>query len=334
LVASAPKSLEFAHLYIPSRRKRSSELNTSSSPYRLGTTAIITLVLLRLVIGWHFYREGADKIVAGDWTSAGFMRVAKGPLTPVFHWFLYDGQGRARLDEEATLKAWEAYLQRVIAHYGFDEQQTEQAEQIFESRKEQLEWFFDVNHDEIRQYFEGLDRVARYRQERGRAGVTSLRDQIATIEGELYGNLNQWMATIDDMWVNYQRDLNALANADQARRGQLKLPAPGQKILDTKRIDVIIPYFDVIVGAFLILGLFTRISALAAAGFLASIVATQWPGYPGAAESIYQQIELFACLVLAATGAGRFAGLDYFLGLLWRRYCPQITCPLKKEKKS
>ncbi len=292
------------------------------------------MVLLRLVIGWHFYREGADKIVAGDWTSAGFMRIAKGPLTPVFHWFLYDAQGRARLDKEATLEEWDAYLQRATAHYRFNEQQAEQAEQIFESRKEQLEWFFAVNQDEIRQYFDGLDRVAQYRQERGRADVSSLRDQIATIEAELYGNLNNWMWAIDNIWRVYERDLNALADADQARRGKLKLPAPGQKILDTKRIDVIIPYFDVIVGAFLILGLFTRISALAAAGFLAAIVATQWPGYPGAAETIYQQIELFACLVLAATGAGRFAGLDYFLGLFWRRYCPLITCPLKKEKKS
>lgn len=262
------------------------------------------------------------------------MRIAKGPLTPVFHWFLYDGQGRARLDKEATLEAWEAYLEQITAHYGFDEQQKEQAQQIFENRKDQLEWFFDVNHDEIRQYFDGLDRIARYRQERGRAQVSSLRDQIATIEAELYGNLNSWLRTIDSMWRGYEQDLNAVATADQARRGQLKLPAPGQKILDTKRIDVIIPYFDVIVGALLILGLFTRVAALAAAGFLASIVATQWPGYPGAAETIYQQIEMFACLVLAATGAGRFAGLDYFLGLFWRRYCPLKNCPLKKEKNS
>ncbi len=290
--------------------------------------------MLRLIIGWHFYREGADKIVAGDWTSAGFMTIATGPLTPVFHWFIYDGQGRARLDEEATLEAWEDYLQRIIAHYGFDQQQTEEAEQIFESRKEQLEWFFDVNRDEIRQYFEGLDRIARYRQERGRAEVASLRNQIAAIEVEVYGNLSDWLPTIDRMWSGYERDLNELAHPEQAQRGHLRLPPPGQKILDTKRIDVIIPWFDVIVGALLILGLFTRIAALAAAGFLAAIVATQWPGYPGAAETIYQQIEMFACLVLAATGAGRFAGLDYFVGLFWRRYCPLKNCPLKKEKKS
>jgi uncharacterized membrane protein YphA (DoxX/SURF4 family) len=295
----------------------------------MGTITIITLVALRLVVGWHFYREGADKIIEGDWTSAGFMRVAKGPLTPVFHWFLYDGQGRARLDEEATLEAWERHLQRVIDHYRFDEPQTERAQQVFEARKGQLEWFFDENRAEIDQYFEGLERVDRYRRERGRAQVSSLRDQIATIEMELYGKLNPWLRSVDKLWTGYQRDLNALATPEQARRGSVSLPAPGQKLLDTKRIDVIIPYFDIVVGACLILGLFTRLSALAAAGFLASIIATQWPGYPGAAPTNYQQIEMVACLVIAATGAGRFAGLDYFLGLLWRR-----CCPLKQEKKS
>ncbi len=257
------------------------------------------------------------------------MRVAVGPLTPVFHWFLYDGQGRARLDEQATLDAWDLYRQRVVDHYRFDEQQANQAQRVFETRKEQLEWFFATNQGEIDQYFEGLERVAKYKRDRGRAQVTSLNDQIATIEMELYGKLAPWLATIDDIWSGYEQDLNALATPEQARRGRLAIPAPGQKLLDTNTIDVIIPYFDVVVGACLILGLFTRLSALAAAGFLASIIATQWPGYPGAAPTNYQQIEMVACLVIAATGAGRFAGLDYFLGLLWRR-----CCPLKQEKKS
>jgi uncharacterized membrane protein YphA (DoxX/SURF4 family) len=295
----------------------------------MGTITIITLVALRLVVGWHFYREGADKIIEGDWTSAGFMRDAKGPLTPVFHWFLYDGQGRARLDKQATLDAWDQYRQRVVDHYRFDEQQADQAQRVFETRAGQLEWFFETHQDEIDQYFEGLERVAKYKRDRGRAQVSSLSDQISTIEMELYRNLRPWLATIDDMRRGYQQDLNALATPEQARRGPLTMAAPGQKLLDTNTIDVIIPYFDVAVGALLILGLFTRLSALAAAGFLASIIATQWPGYPGAAPTNYQQIEMVACLVIAATGAGRFAGLDYFLGLLWRRYRPS-----KQEKKS
>ena len=47
-----------------------------------GLVAAIAIVALRLVIGWHFYREGADKLIKGDFQSAAFMRVATGPLRP------------------------------------------------------------------------------------------------------------------------------------------------------------------------------------------------------------------------------------------------------------
>jgi len=287
---------------------------------------------LRLVIGWHFFREGADKIVQGDWTSAGFMRVAKGPLTPFYHWLLWDGEGRARLNEEATIEAWQQYLQRVIDHYRFDEKQTEQAQKVFDARRKQLEWFFDGdqketfgNRKEIEEYFKGLDRVARYKQDPGRMEVASLRGQANQIEMDVNKKLGPWLNTIDSMWSGYERDLNALANEEQAKQGKLPLPLPGRKLLDTKFIDGIIPYFDLIVGIFLILGLFTRVSSIAGAGFLASIIMTQWPWAPGALPTNYQTIEMFALLVLAAVGAGRFAGLDFFLSLLWRRCCPPKT---------
>jgi uncharacterized membrane protein YphA (DoxX/SURF4 family) len=286
---------------------------------------VITLVALRLVIGWHFFREGADKIVQGDWTSEGFMKVAKGPLTPFFHWLLWDGKGQARLDKEATLEAWDQYRQRVVDHFRFDEKQAKQAQETYDARRAQLEWFFSENQDEIDQYFLGLERIARYREDPGRSEVASLRGQADQIEMDLNKKLGPWLASIDTMWSGFERDMNNLATDDQARRGKLALPLPGRKLLDTKFIDWIIPYFDLIVGILLIVGLFTRISAIAGAGFLASIIMTQWPWSPGALPTNYQVIEMVSLLVLAAVGAGRFAGLDFFVDLLWRRCCPPKT---------
>jgi uncharacterized membrane protein YphA (DoxX/SURF4 family) len=127
------------------------------------------------------------------------------------------------------------------------------------------------------------------------------------------------------MWQGLEKDLNDLAREEQAGRGVLRLGKPGRHLLDSVFIDQIIPYFDLLVGACLILGLFTRVSALAGAGFLASIVATQWPGAAGALPTYYQVIEMLGMLVLAAFGAGRFAGLDFFLDLLCRRCCPPKT---------
>lgn len=58
----------------------------------LSTFAVFALVLLRLVIGWHFFREGTQKIVYDrhdgelrmNFSSEGFLKNAKGPLAPMY----------------------------------------------------------------------------------------------------------------------------------------------------------------------------------------------------------------------------------------------------------
>lgn len=303
---------------------RSNPLATSSI-YRIGTITMLTLVALRLAVGWHFYREGADKIIAGDWSSAGFMVIAKGPLTPFYHWLLWDGDGRARLDQPGTHEAWDNFRQRVVKHYRFDEKQAEQAQIVFDTRRDQLDEFFAENQEEIAMYFKGLERRDKYRRSAERREVSSLRGQAEQIEQELKVKAGPWLAALDRMWEEYERDMNALATPEQAQRGKLALKRPGRKLLDTVFIDQVIPTFDLVVGILLIVGLFTRIVSLAGAGFLAGIILTQWPGAPGALPTYYQVIEMFALLVLAATGAGRFAGLDFFTSLLWRRCCLSKT---------
>lgn len=42
------------------------------------------LVLLRCAIGWHFAFEGWTKIDQGDWTAAGYLNAATGPLAEFF----------------------------------------------------------------------------------------------------------------------------------------------------------------------------------------------------------------------------------------------------------
>ena len=287
---------------------------------------MLTLLALRLVIGWHFFREGADKRISGDFTSVGFMKAAKGPLAPVFRSFIWDANGVARLDKDATLLAWEQYREQVAHHYGFDAEQIKAAQKIYDRRRRQLEAFFRNNAEDIEAYLNGgVQRLARNRTDPAYVEVTSLRGQAARIEREIGGQVRSWLDAIETIRSGYERDLNALASDTQARRGPLAMPKPARKPLDTVFIDRVIPWFDLIVGALLIVGLFTRLAALAGAGFLATIVATQWPGAPGAVPAYYQMIEMFALLVLAAVGAGRFYGLDFFLAPLWRRCCRKKT---------
>ena len=301
----------------------------STSPYRVGILAIVAIVALRLAIGWHFYREGADKIIAGDFTSVGFMEVAKGPLTPVFHAMVWDRDGRARLDLEGTKELWNQYRQQVVEHYGFDETQAKAAETSLERREAQLKTLFDENAEDIQQYLNGLERRDRYHKEPDRMEVTSLRGQVDQIERELKKARGPWLATIGAIWEGLEEDLNGLATEEQAGRGRLLLQKPARKLLDTEFMDQIIPTFDILVGICLILGLCTRLASLAGAGFLTTIIATQWPGAEGALPTYYQVIEMISMLVLAAIGAGRWAGLDFLVHHLYLRCCS----PKKAEKK-
>jgi thiosulfate dehydrogenase (quinone) large subunit len=44
------------------------------------------LVILRLLIGWHFLYEGISKVLKPGWSSAGYLMDSGGPLEGFFHW--------------------------------------------------------------------------------------------------------------------------------------------------------------------------------------------------------------------------------------------------------
>jgi len=60
---------------------------------QLGAFAVLALVLLRLAIGWHFYRQGTEKLAYDadegryrvEFSAAPFLAQAKGPLAGWFH---------------------------------------------------------------------------------------------------------------------------------------------------------------------------------------------------------------------------------------------------------
>lgn len=44
------------------------------------------LVILRVLIGWHFLYEGIAKLLKGNWSAAGYLSQARGILTPFYTW--------------------------------------------------------------------------------------------------------------------------------------------------------------------------------------------------------------------------------------------------------
>jgi thiosulfate dehydrogenase [quinone] large subunit len=47
---------------------------------------MIAITVLRVMVGWHFLYEGIAKMTAASWTSAGFLKQARGPFAEFFKW--------------------------------------------------------------------------------------------------------------------------------------------------------------------------------------------------------------------------------------------------------
>ena len=76
-----------------------SRLNSVKTKYRLICCAIVMIVLLRVGIGWHFLYEAVVKFdPAKNFSSEGFLGVAKGPTAELYYWMLADYDGIQRLE--------------------------------------------------------------------------------------------------------------------------------------------------------------------------------------------------------------------------------------------
>jgi uncharacterized membrane protein YphA (DoxX/SURF4 family) len=308
----------------------------------LGLTGAVMLVLLRITVGWHFYSEGIDKKAAGDWTAAPFFANAKGPMASDFRQLVWDADGEFRLNRAAAMQNWAVFREGVANHYGFTEAQKAQAQANYAKAVEQYDWILAENASDLEEYALGRERIAKLEtdgQEKSvRDGVASLGGQRDTIRREWKQKAAPTLAEIDAIWANYEVDQNALATAEQGQTSPYyRLIKPRTERIDTSVIDRFVPYFDIAIGLCLLLGFFTPVAALAAAGFLGSVVLSQYPPATGPTSSNYQLIECMACLVLAATGSGRLAGLDYFLHLIvrkvWGGQAPQSKDNDKKRDK-
>lgn len=290
------------------------------SPRLLGQIAIVMLVILRITIGYHFLSEGTDKYRAGNWTATPFFANAKGPLAGQFRQLVWDHDGAVRLDQDQTMIVWATYRDRIIKHYGFDKKQANTAQDQYAKAVEQYQYVVADNANEIEEFQLGLGRIDQLDNDPVRNGVESLAGQRETVRRELSQKIGPALSQIDKIWENYETAQNRIATDEQLQQhAAYELVRPRSVLMDTSVIDKLVPYFDMAVGWMLILGLFTPLAALACAGFLGSVFLSQFPPTTGPGSSNYQLIEGLACLVLAATGAGRFAGLDFFLHLFIRK---------------
>lgn len=64
----------------------------------LGRGSMIAITVLRVLVGWHFFYEGLTKLTAPSWTSAGYLKQARGPFGDMFRGIAADPNMLANAD--------------------------------------------------------------------------------------------------------------------------------------------------------------------------------------------------------------------------------------------
>ncbi|QEG23131.1 TQO small subunit DoxD [Mariniblastus fucicola] len=340
----------------------------------------LAIIALRLVVGFHFYKEGVTKLQDG-FDAQYFLKGAKGPFADFFLSMTDDANGRMQLgitetlddkgktdfliNNERTIAVWDDFVEQATNYYAFGspeliaeiqaeikdyeklaageddsasrarsqiqeleaqideiEEQPWQVAEALEAHEAELEDWTMANRVAVLAWYRGgtrLEGFERDGEDRDKVAldVASLRGQVDSIQKDRVKEMTKWKTEVAQIWDSLETRINSIPVARQEREtGSLPLHRPyAQKNSRHDLVNKVIPWFDITVGVLLILGLFTRWASLAAAAFLFSVLLTQPFWVPGAAPTHYQAIEMFACLVLFATSAGRFGGLDYFFSL-------------------
>lgn len=332
------------------------------SHYVIGFWGVTTLVFLRLLVGWHFLTQGVGKLDA-DFSSAGFLRSANGPLAefyksfaplphdwdiliveplPAIHKF---SDKRRYVDKEGDLQesptevdrighipfpttAYGAWARRVAQDWsdtvegfknlpGISEEQRDAADRLFQQHYIRLVDYIEEHRADIEDYHHKLSRLKAMTESDARGELPYLEERILKKRAELNTIPRPWVADVQAEEDVFYSKLASLAAEEQLQNSSFaaKLEKTLHPTSPVVWVDRIVTWVILIVGGCLILGLFTRLAAVAGAAFLLSAMSTQPPWAEGVLETVklltaYQGIEFVALLVLAATGAGAWAGLD------------------------
>ncbi len=315
--------------------------------------AAAALVVLRLALGCHFLYEGVWKIKHYDeFTAEPFLTQAKGPISPLFYAMVWDIDGRERLkvvekDGKPSVDAgifaarWDRIREKFVGRFAKsgDETLAQQAGDVSKKATAGLNAYLKENAEAIAAHFQSLDRFEQNAERGQDAPFQKQRHWDRMME--LRGEAAAWINEIAAQETAFKNSLYALLDDEQRAMGSM----PGHWDLlrweRMKLIDFAVTYGLTAIGICLMLGFFTPLAALGGAAFMCFVVATQpaWPGiYPpdpavvGHALLVNKDfVEMCALLVVAATAAGRWGGLDFYVGRLLARFlkkwCRRESCP-------
>ena len=276
---------------------------------RISGLGCFFLVALRLVIGWHFAVEGVWKIRTHQigrtstntpWTSEGFFREAYGPIGDWYRQQLMISDeptlSRFRANGEEGSEAqvdWILYWENLELQYSLDKDQRALATKAFSDHYSRLrDWILSRSAPIIKKQviwgtadvpvtlkaqfaeYEAKQReIAKiqgseqtnFNKDVDRTRLRSLKTDAATI-------LNDIVSEYDIRTKAMKKDVedSAKLTPDQLKLGPVHgRPAP-PRLID--KLDTLTMWMQAVLGAFLLIGLCTRLSSLVLAGFLLQVV--------------------------------------------------------------
>jgi uncharacterized membrane protein YphA (DoxX/SURF4 family) len=218
---------------------------------------------------------------------------------------------------------WRAVRDDVKAVSGLTDAQKERADEAFTSRLQQVADYLAGEAEAITEYQHEMWRLQNWRSSPEAGDMPFHDERIATKVAETGGKPMAWVNQVREFEAGFLDDLRGILTTEQ-RGFALTTAAFDDALTDSRHerlrvIDVAVTGLTVGVGICLLLGFFTRLASIAGALFLLAVIASQPAWLPDAAPTLSQWIEFPALLVLAGTGAGRWAGLDYFTYALFHR---------------
>jgi uncharacterized membrane protein YphA (DoxX/SURF4 family) len=220
---------------------------------------------------------------------------------------------------------WEETLREVEQVAGVTDEERKAATLALSARKQQLADYLAAEAAAIADYQHELWRLQNLRESPAADGAPFVEQQIAAKESETGRTPLMWVAQVRQFEGEYHDDLREILTAgeaaDTATREAIDHATAGPERRNLELMNAGVAFLTAAVGLCLLVGLLTRLAAAAGALFLVAVIATQPPWMTSATPTYYQTIELAGLVVLAATGAGRWAGLDFFGYAFCQRFC-------------
>jgi len=318
----------------------------------------VSLILLRLVIGWHFLFEGLHKIHSlyspKPFSSEIYFRESSGPLGKFMKGFLPDPDAEliVKLDEKSITNEWNSTFKNFTSSYQLTPEQTKSAEEILEKDlKKTKEWLAEgkkeieipspdgkpggtlkINYTTpqwISYYKSKIDELEKIRTDDRSwyLGKELDKARIAATKAEIAKGRKELGDDYESQRNSFNSDLQKLLTSEQKSK---TIKIDEKKPTFIHWINLMTIFGITAIGIGLFLGLFTRVACLGGIAFLAMTYLTippfPWLPVPPLNEGNYvfinkNMVEMFGIIVLFTTNSGRWFGLDAILANLLPSCC-------------